>query len=180
MTAEAARRRAATLLEITALADAVDRPAAKLSGGMRRKLGFAAVMMHEPQLLVLDEPSTGVDPVARVDLWALISAAAAGGTAVLFSTTYLDEAERAARMVVLDAGRVVLTGSSADALAELPGCLTAGPRPQRPDWAWRRGRSFHEYWPDGTSPPPGSTVLSPDLEDVVIARSLLGRAGGAR
>ena len=62
-------------------------------------------MMHRPALLILDEPSTGVDPVSRIDLWRMVSEAAAAGAAVLMSTTYLDEAERAAHLVVLDAGR---------------------------------------------------------------------------
>ena len=73
---------------------------------MRRKLGFAMAMLHDPPLLVLDEPSTGVDPVSRVDLWRLVSEAAAAGAAVVMSTTYLDEAERAAELLALDGGDV--------------------------------------------------------------------------
>ena len=83
------------LLGRASLLDVVDRLASQLSGGMRRKLGFSMAMLHDPPLLVLDEPSTGIDPVSRVDLWRLVSEAAAAGAAVM-STTYLDEAERAA------------------------------------------------------------------------------------
>jgi ABC-type Na+ transport system ATPase subunit NatA len=90
----AARR--AELLDRAALTQAAGRLAAQLSGGMRRKLGFIMAIVHRPDLLILDEPSTGVDPVSRIDLWRLASEAAASGAAVLMSTTYLDEAERAA------------------------------------------------------------------------------------
>ena len=94
----AARR--AELLDRAALTQAAGRLAAQLSGGMRRKLGFVMAIVHRPDLLILDEPSTGVDPVSRIDLWRLASEAAASGAAVLMSTTYLDEAERAAHLVV--------------------------------------------------------------------------------
>lgn len=159
------------------LTEAADRLASQLSGGMRRKLGFSMAMLHEPPLLVLDEPSTGVDPVSRIDLWRLVSQAAAAGAAVLMSTTYLDEAERAAHLVVLDAGRVLVQGSFDEVLAGFRGLVTATDAPVRPAWTWRRGRVQHEYWPDGETPSYGS-VVAPDLEDVVIALSLLRRSAG--
>jgi len=171
--ADALARRRTELLRRAELTTASDRPASQLSGGMRRKLGFSMAMVHEPPLLVLDEPSTGVDPVSRTDLWRLVSEAAASGAAVLMSTTYLDEAERAAHLLVLDGGRTLAQGTIEEVLATLPGCVTAPEAPMRRQWAWRRGRAFHEYWPDG-SDPRGTPVVA-DLEDVVIALSLRRR-----
>ena len=164
------------LLERAGLTAAADRPASQLSGGMRRKLGFALAMVHDPPLLVLDEPSTGVDPVSRVDLWRLVSEAAAAGAAVLMSTTYLDEAERAGTLLVLDDGRTLASGSLEEVLASFDGAVTTTTAPVRPEWAWRRGRTHHECWPAGTSPPAGSTVVVSDLEDVVVALSMISRA----
>lgn len=164
------------LLERAGLAEAADRPASQLSGGMRRKLGFALAMVHDPPLLVLDEPSTGVDPVSRVDLWRLVSEAAAAGAAVLMSTTYLDEAERAGTLLVLDDGRTLARGSLEEVLASFHGAITTTTAPVRPEWAWRRGRVHHECWPEGTSPPAGSTEVVADIEDVVVALSMTSRA----
>lgn len=95
------------LLEATDLAEARDRLASRLSGGMRQKLAFGCASLHQPRLLVLDEPTTGVDPVSRSELWRLVSASLVAGAAVVFSTTHLDEATRADQVVVLDAGRPV-------------------------------------------------------------------------
>ncbi len=168
----AARR--AELLDRASLTSAAGRLAGQLSGGMRRKLGFVMAIVHRPSLLILDEPSTGVDPVSRIDLWRLVSEAAASGTAVLMSTTYLDEAERAARLVVLDGGRILVQGSYDQVRAGFPGVVTRTGEPVRAEWAWRRGRERHEYWP-GADPPPGSTIAEPDLQDIVIALSLARR-----
>jgi ABC-2 type transport system ATP-binding protein len=158
------------LLDAAGLAAAADRPASQLSGGMRRKLGFCLAIVHAPELLVLDEPSTGVDPVSRIDLWRLIAAAAADGTAVIMSTTYLDEAERAARLLVMDAGRVLTAGSYDQVRGDFVGAVTSGD-PSRPEWSWRRGRDRHEYWPDGDAPS-HLHVVEPDLEDIAIALAL--------
>ena len=110
---------------------AAARLAAQLSGGMRRKLGFVMAIVHRPALLILDEPTTGIDPVSRIDLWRLVSEAAASGAAVLMSTTYLDEAERAAHLVVLDSGRVLVQGSYEQVRAGFAGVVTR-PGPARP------------------------------------------------
>jgi ABC-2 type transport system ATP-binding protein len=166
--------RRAELLDRASLTPAASRLAAWLSGGMRRKLGFIMAIVHRPALLILDEPSTGVDPVSRIDLWRLVSEAAASGTAVLMSTTYLDEAERAAHLVVLDSGRILIQGSYDQVRAGFAGVVTRTGEPVRAEWAWRRGRVQHEYWP-GADPPPGTTVVAPDLEDIVIALSLVRR-----
>jgi len=168
----AARR--AELLDRADLTPAAGRLAAQLSGGMRRKLGFIMAIVHRPALLILDEPTTGIDPVSRIDLWRLVSEAAASGTAVLMSTTYLDEAERAAHLVVLDSGRVLVQGPYDRVRASFAGVVTQAGRPVRADWSWRRGRVLHEYWPEG-QPPAGTTTVAPDLEDIVIALSLARR-----
>jgi ABC-2 type transport system ATP-binding protein len=166
--------RRAELLDRAALTPAAGRLAEQLSGGMRRKLGFLMAVVHRPALLILDEPSTGIDPVSRIDLWRLVSEAAASGTAVLMSTTYLDEAERAAHLVVLDTGRILIQGSYDQIRTGFTGAVTQTGEPARPEWAWRRGRVQHEYWP-GADPPAGVTVVAPDLEDIVIALSLARR-----
>jgi ABC-2 type transport system ATP-binding protein len=166
--------RRAELLDRASLTPAADRLASQLSGGMRRKLGFIMAIVHRPDLLILDEPSTGVDPVSRIDLWRLASEAAASGAAVLMSTTYLDEAERAAYLLVLDSGRVLVQGPYDQVRAGFTGVVSQIGKPVRAEWAWRRGRVQHEYWP-GADPPPGTATVEPDLEDIVIALSLARR-----
>ncbi|PJJ47849.1 ABC-2 type transport system ATP-binding protein [Mumia flava] len=166
-------KRRTELLETAGLTGAADRLASQLSGGMRRKLGFCMAIAHQPELVVLDEPSTGVDPVSRIDLWRLISEAAAAGTAVVMSTTYLDEAERAAHLVVLDGGSVLVQGSYDEVRAGFSGTITRAADATRPAWSWRRGRERHEYWP-AADPPHDLAVVDPDLEDIVIALSLAG------
>lgn len=175
LTGERLRSRREELLARAGLSAAADRPASQLSGGMRRKLGFSMTMLHEPPLLVLDEPTTGVDPVSRIHLWRLVSEAAASGAAVLMSTTYLDEAERAATLLALDGGRTLAQGTLEQVLGALPGTVTHSDRQFRPEWAWRRGRVHHEYWPDGERPPDGAVPATADLEDVVVALSLRRR-----
>jgi ABC-2 type transport system ATP-binding protein len=170
--------RADDLLEAAGLAMFRDRLSGQLSGGMQRKLGVCLAMLHGPELLVLDEPSTGVDPVSRVDLWRLAASAAAAGTTVVMSTTYLDEAQRASQVIVLDRGRALVSGPPAVVVDDFTGTITENGQPVRREWAWRRGRRFRELW-DGQVPPAGFGVVAPDLEDVVIARSL-ERANGDR
>jgi ABC-2 type transport system ATP-binding protein len=108
-------------LEQAGLAPFTSRLAGQLSGGMLRKLAVIAAMLPEPSLLVLDEPSTGVDPVSRSDLWWLITRAAASGTAVLMSSTYLDEAARAAQVLVLDTGTELTSGTPGEIVRGVPG-----------------------------------------------------------
>ncbi|ROQ59663.1 ABC-2 type transport system ATP-binding protein [Streptomyces sp. 840.1] len=163
--------RRAELLHATGLEHATGRLAGKLSGGMRQKLAFCLAIFHRPQLLVLDEPSTGVDPVSRVDLWRLISRTAADGTAVVMATTYLDEAERASTCLVLDDGRALASGPPADILGETPGTITTGDAPAGPrELSWRRGRQTRS-WHQGPARP-GEQPVAPDMEDAVIAFTL--------
>jgi ABC-2 type transport system ATP-binding protein len=176
MEAAVASRRSADLLEAADLGGARDRLVGALSGGMRQKFALVAALLHGPRLLVLDEPTTGVDPVSRAELWRLIGWAAAGGAAVVFATTYLDEAERAARVLVLEDGRPVASGAPDDVVRDAPGAVVASDARPATLRAWRRGRRWHAWSPDGAIPP-GSTAVRPDLQDAVIASSLARRAG---
>ena len=102
--------RARELLERTGLAPFADRPAGALSGGMKQKLAIANALLPDPALLILDEPTAGVDVVARAEIWAMLQARRAG-TLILLATSYLDETAACDRLVYLDEGRVVATGT---------------------------------------------------------------------
>jgi ABC-2 type transport system ATP-binding protein len=109
----APQARAAELLERFDLSDAADRLVRTYSGGMRRRLDLAAALVARPPVLFLDEPTTGLDPRSRLALWETIEARVAGGTTVLLTTQYLDEADRLAdRISVIDRGRVIAEGTS--------------------------------------------------------------------
>jgi ABC-2 type transport system ATP-binding protein len=108
----ASRERARELLDRFALTDAGDRMTKTYSGGMRRRLDLAAALVARPPVLFLDEPTTGLDPVSRLQLWETIEARVAAGTTVLLTTQYLDEADRLAdRIAVIDHGRVIAEGT---------------------------------------------------------------------
>jgi ABC-2 type transport system ATP-binding protein len=183
---ETARQRSAELLTRAGLDKVTGRLAGQLSGGMRQKLGVIAAMLHSPDLLVLDEPTTGVDPVSRADLWLLIARAAAGGAAVVIATSYLDEAERAHHVLVLDAGTELASGTADQIVAAMRGSLTVtGTRPagEAGRRAWRRGGRWRVWDPD---PVPGTGdggAVRPDLQDAVTVAALareLARTGAER
>jgi oleandomycin transport system ATP-binding protein len=108
-----ARRRAAELLERFDLTEAANRPVKTYSGGMRRRLDLALSIVGRPQVLFLDEPTTGLDPRSRIELWSIIKELVADGATVLLTTQYLEEADRLADTItVLDHGRVIARGTS--------------------------------------------------------------------
>ncbi len=118
-------RRIINLLRATGLSPFADRPAGKLSGGMKQKLGLCCALIHDPDLLILDEPTTGVDPLSRRQFWELIAGIRAGrpGMSVMVATAYMEEAERFEWLVAMDEGRVLDTGT--------PGELRARTGPTR-------------------------------------------------
>jgi oleandomycin transport system ATP-binding protein len=119
---KAARRRADELLERFGLAEAGGRLAKTYSGGMRRRLDLAMGLVGEPQVLFLDEPTTGLDPRARGDVWDMVRDLVAAGTTVLLTTQDLDEADRlASRIAVIDRGRVIDSGTPAELKAKVGG-----------------------------------------------------------
>lgn len=100
------------ILQFVGLVDFIDRRAGKLSGGMKQKLGLAVALVHQPKVMLLDEPTTGVDPVTRQDFWQLIIQLVAGGdVGVLLTTPYMDEASRCTRVGIMKQGKLILEGT---------------------------------------------------------------------
>ncbi len=175
MSRQAAGERAEEYLDRAGLADATRRLAGQLSGGMRQKLAVIAAMLPQPELLVLDEPTTGVDPVSRSGLWWLIARAAAEGCAVVLATTYLDEAERCASVLVLDEGTALAAGTSDEIVAAMPGVLrgvTAKPDGEAAARAWRRGGHWRVWEPAGASSVTDPQLITPDLQDAVTVAAI--------
>ena len=166
--------RRSDLLARTGLATARDRLGAQLSGGMRQKLGVALALLSKPALVVLDEPTTGVDPLSRLELARLIAHAAAEGAAVLLSTTYMSEAERADDIVVLDGGRVLLAGTPRELTASVPGVVWSQSDRPRDLVTWRRESGWH-YWTQADAGDAAAQRVTPDLEDAVLVAAV--RAG---
>jgi ABC-2 type transport system ATP-binding protein len=144
--------RRARLLAITRLEPFVDRRADQLSGGMYKKLALACALLHAPHVLLLDEPTNGVDPTSRLELWDLLAEFVAEGMAVLVTTSYMDEAERCARVGLLDHGRLLVEGPPAD--------LVSG---------------FHGVVATLTGPIERVEALLPDLGDDLVASTPRGQ-----
>ena len=108
------------LLEFARLTEFTARRSENLSGGMRKKLALACALIHEPKILLLDEPTTGVDPVSRRELWRLLSKVIQQGVTVLVSTPYMDEAERCNTVSIINQGRILISGAPAELEAQLP------------------------------------------------------------
>jgi ribosome-dependent ATPase len=167
--ARARRERIDLLTRSTGLHPFLDRPAGQLSGGMKQKLGLCCALVHEPDLLILDEPTTGIDPLARVQFWELIAAirGARPGLSVLVATAYMDEAEQFDWLVALDAGRVLATG--------MPGELTARTGAGSLEQAFVR---LLPPWRRACYRPPAAPLRALDGETAVEARGLWRRFGG--
>jgi ABC-2 type transport system ATP-binding protein len=131
LSAGAARRRADELLDRFGLADAASRAVKTYSGGMRRRLDLAASLIGNPAMLFLDEPTTGLDPSARALMWDIVRGLVAGGTTLLLTTQYLDEADQLAdRIAVIDGGKVIAEGMPAELKSSVGGqriALTLAP-----------------------------------------------------
>ncbi len=185
------RARAERLLGITRLGPFVDRRADALSGGMYKKLALACALLHEPEVLFLDEPTNGVDPVSRRELWALLHEFVNSGMTVLVSTPYMDEAERCHRVALVHRGRVLSQGEPRSliaafedeafeveggareavdaALAALPEVRSASPAGSRLRVVLRRGAAGEV---EGALRPLGASLrpVAPDFEDLFLSR----------
>ena len=119
----AIRERRERLLSLTQLTTFRTRLAEQLSGGMKQKLALACTLVHEPKIILLDEPTTGVDPVSRREFWKLLSEFLAQGITILMATPYLDEAERCSRVALLHEGQLVALDTPANLRTSLPGVV---------------------------------------------------------
>jgi ABC-2 type transport system ATP-binding protein len=161
-----ARTRARQLLEAFGLTDAADRQVKKFSGGMRRRLDIGASILNTPDLLFLDEPTTGLDPRSRNQVWDIIRMVVANGTTVLLTTQYLDEADRlAGRIAVIDHGRVIAEGTP----GELKSSVGAG--------------TIHVRIRDAAQRPAAERILAATLETTIDLEAdpvaLTARAAGS-
>jgi ABC-type multidrug transport system ATPase subunit len=178
------------LLSMTRLSPFLARPAAKLSGGMRQKLALICSLLHAPEILLLDEPTTGVDPLSRRDFWSIIeSEVTARGVTVLLATSYMDEAERCGHVALVHGGRIIASGPPTDLPHEFVGRIVALPAEVGSERVARTpgvatvslfGRKIHAVLDETGAPeqisraldlPAESAVeLRPTLEDLFVQR----------
>ena len=174
------RRRAfERLLAFTDLARFTDRLAGKLSGGMKQKLGLACALIRTPRLLLLDEPSVGVDPISRRELWQMVYELVDQGIGVVWSTAYLDEAERCAAVLLLNEGQVLYDGPPEGADRprrgpQLPGRRTPGDARRQVAGRGAEAARGHRRRDPGEQRPPGDRRDGAAAADAGDAR---GRAG---
>jgi len=165
-------RRKAELFAFSRLDAARSRPARDLSGGMQKKLALACALIHDPEVLLLDEPTTGVDPISRRDFWELLLRSAGEGRAIAVATPYLDEAERFHRVIFLHAGRVVAQGTPAELRAGLAGNVDSSSTPPTLEdvfiamLAGETKQSVRHASP--TRPPPPSADIAIAVQDVHV------------
>lgn len=133
ITGEKRQQTMAKLLKFTDLARFTPRLAGKLSGGMKQKLGLACTLLSEPKVLLLDEPGVGVDPISRIELWEMVHTLANEGMLIVWSTSYLDEAERCPDLILLNEGHVLFTGAPKALTERVDGrsILISAPIPHR-------------------------------------------------
>ncbi len=150
-------RRIGELLEATGLAEFPDRPVGQLSGGMKQKLGLCCALIHEPDLLVLDEPTTGIDPLSRRQFWELIAQIRARrpGVSVIVASAYFDEAERFDHLVAMNAGRVLAAGAPTELKSHL------GARRLEEAYARLMGATDLDGWERAVSAAPGKAAGQP-------------------
>ena len=197
------RKRRDELLEFTRLTPFRSRLADKLSGGMKKKLALACTLIHTPELIFLDEPSTGVDPVSRGEFWNILSGILAQGVTLLMTTPYLDEAERCHRICLIHQGRAFITGTPAEIKRSMPGAVYDCRSPS-PAAAYKRMRARWDatslalrgdslrWWTPGGAEAAGEAAAwldaggcgpavfdpsEPDLEDAFIAILETGKHG---
>lgn len=137
MSRQEQRERSYRLLEFAGLTPFRQRKAADLSGGMKKKLALACTLVHQPKLLLLDEPTTGVDPVSRREFWEILTELNVGGTTILVTTPYMDEADRCQQVGLMYQGELVISDEPATIRQSLPGDVIL----LRPT-DWRQARAF--------------------------------------
>jgi ABC-2 type transport system ATP-binding protein len=175
-----ARRRASELLAAFGLSEAANRQVRTFSGGMRRRLDIAASIVARPEILFLDEPTTGLDPRSRNQVWDLVRQIAADGTTVLLTTQYLEEADRLAeRMAVIDHGRVIAEGTSHELKSSIGGNAL---RVQlaNPDQRAEAQTVVSGLVQDGVMPNTDPTAISVKVSDASAAAEVLGALARAR
>ncbi len=136
------RERTERLLTFANLTEFKDRWAAHLSGGMQKKLALACTLIHQPEILLLDEPTTGVDPISRREFWDILTELYLGGTTIVVSTPYMDEADRCSKVGLMYAGRMVVCAEPQQIRAQIEGDLIE----LRPD-DWQAGHALIETLP---------------------------------
>lgn len=190
VTGQARAETFAKLLRFTGLSPFQDRLAGQLSGGMKQKLGIACAMIVKPKLLLLDEPSVGVDPVSRRELWGMVQDLLAQDIGVVWSTAYLDEAERCDDVLLLDEGKLLYAGAPGDLSARVEGrtFVMRAPADKRRVQAQAaaepgvmdaliQGRSVRLVLNENVTPPDGAEPTPPRFEDAFL--TLLEEHGGA-
>jgi daunorubicin/doxorubicin transport system ATP-binding protein len=174
-----ARRRATELVEAFGLAEAAGRQVQTYSGGMRRRIDIAASLVATPEVLFLDEPTTGLDPHGRNQVWDLVRRIAAEGTTVLLTTQYLDEADRLAeRMAVIDHGRVIAEGTSRELKASV-GANALHLRLANAEQGGRALDALTRVLGDGILPSTDPSALSARLSSASQAAEVLVALTGA-